>query len=204
MALTSFIWKNGTVSNPVPLTNTMIDNLISKGQQLGANMQVSGYYTGSGGVSVVKSRVWSLQQLFPNLNYVGTQADDRFSISTISSDITEGGQSVRIISTGINSNYLQYKVLFDEILIDPNDTTLITEEQIRSRFSVEIVGAAAYIVVAPPQENATWSVRFRIKACPVYEDMDTTTNYRTTDVDINGDPRPQGSGTGPDTTISAS
>ena len=90
-------------------------------------MQVSGYYTGSGGLSIVKSRVWSLQQLFPNLTYVGTQADDRFSISTVSSDITEGGQSIRIISSGINSNYLKYKILFDEIIIDENDTSLITE-----------------------------------------------------------------------------
>lgn len=194
MALTSFIWKNGTESNPVPLTTTMIDNLISKGNQLGENMQVSGYYTGSGGLSVVKSRVWSLQQLFPNLTYVGTQADDRFSISTVSSNITEGGQSIRIISSGINSNYLKYKILFDEIIIDENDTFLITEEEVRKRFSVEIVGAAAYLTVAPPQENATWSVRLRIKACPVYEDMDTTSNYRTTDVDINGNPRAQGVG----------
>ena len=194
MALTSFIWKNGTASNPVPLTITMIDNLISKGNQLGENMQVSGYYTGSGGLSVVKSRVWSLQQLFPNLTYVGTQADDRFSISTVSSDITEGGQSIRIISSGINSNYLKYKILFDEIIIDENDTSLITEEEIRERFSVEIVGVAAYLTVAPPQENATWSVRLRIKACPIYEDMDTTSNYRTTDVDIDGNPRAQGVG----------
>lgn len=194
MVLTSFIWKNGTASNPVPLTTTMIDNLISKGNQLGENMQVSGYYTGSGGLSVVKSRVWSLQQLFPNLTYVGTQADDRFSISTVSSDITEGGQSIRVISSGINSNYLKYKILFDEIIIDENDTSLITEEEVRKRFSVEIVGAAAYLTVAPPQENATWSVRLRIKACPVYEDMDTTSNYRTTDVDIDGNPRAQGVG----------
>lgn len=194
MALTSFIWKNGTASNPVPLTTTMIDNLISKGNQLGENMQVSGYYTGLGGLNVVKSRVWSLQQLFPDLTYVGTQADDRFSISTVSSDITEGGQSIRIISSGINSNYLKYKILFDEIIIDENDTSLITEEEVRKRFSVEIVGATAYLTVAPPQENATWSVRLRIKACPVYEDMDTTSNYRTTDVDIDGNPRAQGVG----------
>lgn len=194
MALTSFIWKNGTASNPVPLTTTMIDNLISKGNQLGENMQVSGYYIGSGGLSVVKSRVWSLQQLFPNLTYVGTQADDRFSISTVSSDITEGGQSIRVISSGINGNYLKYKILFDEIIIDENDTSLITEEEVKERFSVEIVGATAYLTVAPPQENATWSVRLRIKACPVYEDMDTTSNYRTTDVDIDGNPRAQGVG----------
>lgn len=194
MALTSFIWKNGTASNPVPLTTTMIDNLIFKGNQLGENMQVSGYYTGSGGLRVVKSRVWSLQQLFPNLTYVGTQADDRFSISTVSSDITEGGQSIRIISSGINSNYLKYKILFDEIIIDENDTSLITEEEVRERFSVEFVGAAACLTVAPPQENATWSVRLRIKACPIYEDMDTTSNYRTTDVDIDGNPRAQGVG----------
>lgn len=194
MAITSFVWRNGTANNPVPLSTSMIDNLISKGNHLGENMQVSGYYTGWGGASVVKSRVWSLSQLFPDLVFRGTQADDRFAISTLSSDITEGGQSVRIISTGINSNYLKYKILFDEIIIDPDDTSLITEEQVRERFSVEIVGNAAYLVVAPPQENATWSVRLRIKACPIYEDMDTTTNYRTTDVDINGDPRPEGVG----------
>lgn len=194
MALTSFIWKNGTASNPVPLTTTMIDNLISKGKQLRRNMQVSGYYTGSGGLSVVKSRVWNLQQLFPNLTYVGTQAEDRFSISTVSSDITEGGQSIRIISSGINSNYLKYKILFDEIIIDENDTSLITEEKVKKRFSVKIIGAAAYLTVAPPQENATWSVRLRIKACPVYEDMNTTSNYRTTDVDIDGNPREPGVG----------
>lgn len=194
MALTSFIWKNGTASNPVPLTTTMIDNLISKGNSLGDSMQVSGYYTGSGGVSVVKSRIWSLQQLFSDLTYVGTQADDRFSISTLSSNITEGGHPIIIISTGINSNYLKYKILFDEIIIDENDTTLITEDAIKDKFSVNIVGAAAYLAVAPPQENATWSVRLRIKACPVYEDMDTTTNYRTTDVDIDGNVRAQGAG----------
>lgn len=189
-----FTWKNGTAENPVPLTAAMIDKLISKGNQLGENMQVSGYYTGSDGISVAKSRVWNLEQLFPNLVFLGTQSDDNFSISVATSSISEGGQPIEILVSGIRSIYLKYKVLFDSITIDPNSSSLITQEEIQNRITVQVTNNTAYLVVDAPSENATWSANVRVKACPVYEDMETTTNYRTTDVDIDGNPRPAGVG----------
>lgn len=177
-----FTWNNGTESNPVPLTIAMMEKLIAAGNDSAIETSVKGYYIEESNMSVPRSIVWGLQTLFPDLHFMGTIVEDRFSISTNFSTFNEGGY-VTVNAEGINVNYLQFACVFEDITIDPADIALIDAATIRSRFRFE--GNTLY--VDPPQENTTWSASIRIKACPLYEDIETTSNYRLTGQDMDGE-----------------
>ena len=182
MAIEKFTWNNGTESNPVPLTTTMMNKLIAAGNNKNIETSVKGYYKETNDRSVVRSIVWSLQQLFPDLQFKGETANDRFSISTAFTQLNEG-EYVKIVASGINVNYLKFACVFESITIDPNSVALIDESTIKSRFRFQ----DGNLIVDAPQENATWSAVFRIKACPVYEDIATTENYRLTGQNADGE-----------------
>ena len=89
MAIEKFTWNTGTESNPVPLTTTMMNKLIAAGNNESIETSVKGYYKETNDRSVVRSIVWSLQQLFPDLKFKGETANDRFSISTAFTQLNE-------------------------------------------------------------------------------------------------------------------
>lgn len=182
MAIERFIWNNGTESNPVPLTATQMNKLISAGNNSSIETSVKGYYKEANDRSVVKSIVWSLERLFPDLHFLGETANDSFTISTKFSQLNEGAY-MGIVASGINIEYLKFACVFESINIDQDDTSLIDANTIKSRFRFE----KGNLIVDAPKENATWSAIFRIKACPIYEDIETTTNYRLTGQNANGE-----------------
>lgn len=182
MAIEKFTWNNGTESNPVPLTTTQMNKLISAGNNSSIETSVRGYYKETNDRSVVKSIVWSLERLFPDLHFLGETANDSFTISTRFSQLNEG-EYMGIVASGINIEYLKFTCVFESITIDQDDTSLIDTNTIKSRFRFE----NGNLIVDAPQENATWSAVFRIKACPIYEDIETTTNYRLTGQNANGE-----------------
>ena len=191
MAIERFVWNNGTESNPVPLTTAMMNKLIAAGNNSEIETSVRGYYKDSDDKSVVKSIVWSLEQLFPDLHFQGETANDRFSISTNFNEVRENNYLV-VNAAGINKEYLKFACVFDDdaIEIDPNDSHLITKEIIKSRFRFQ----DGNLIIDAPEENATWTCQFKIKACPVYEDIETTDNYRMTGQDADGNPIPGNTG----------
>lgn len=182
MAIEKFTWNNGTESNPVPLTTTQMNKLISAGNNSSIETSVRGYYKETNDRSVVKSIVWSLEQLFPDLHFLGETANDSFTISTRFSQLNEG-EYMGIVASGINIEYLKFACVFESITIDQDDASLIDANTIKSRFRFE----NGNLIVDAPQENATWSAVFRIKACPIYEDIETTANYRLTGQNANGE-----------------
>ena len=182
MAIKKFTWNNGTERNPVPLTTTQMNKLISAGNNRSIETSVAGYYKEANNRSVVKSIVWSLERLFPDLHFKGVTANDSFSISTRFTQVKEGS-SIGIVASGINVEYLKFACVFETIDINGEHKSLIDEATIKSRFRF----SNGNLIVDAPKENATWSAILRIKACPIYEDINTTTNYRLTGQNAEGE-----------------
>lgn len=178
MKIEKFTWKNGTESNPVPLTKTMMVKLITAANSGNIEMDVSGHYNAAQNLSIESSIIQSLNHLFDNkFVYHGTVIPDKFSIN-VSANIIQEGNRALISSTGIDLQFLQFACVFydEDIVIDANSPAQISKDIIKSRFSlnneelVTVNGVQhATLSVAQAQENAEWTANFYILACPKYD-----------------------------------
>lgn len=167
--ITNFKWNNGTASNPVILTTNQINALIAAGRNSSIITDVRGYVKTQTGI--YKYLKYSLNTLFPNLVVQGKEVADAYNINSPSSNLLEGNSLTLNVSssTGMTAADLKYKIIFGTVTTD----NVLSEEVIKSRISI----SKGVLQIANPQENGSWSVPVTIKACPLYEDIDTTTNY---------------------------
>ena len=167
--ITNFKWNNGTEANPVILTTDQVNALIAAGRNSNITTDVRGYVRTQTGI--YKHLKYSLNTLFPNLVVRGGEVADAYNINSPSSNLLEGNSLTINVSssTGMTAADLKYKIIFGTVTTD----NVLSEEVIKSRISI----SNGVLQIANPQENGSWSVPVTIKACPLYEDIDTTTNY---------------------------
>ena len=165
--------NGGTEQNPVVLTQDHVNALVKLQQDESvATKSVSGYFKKS---TVSAYENWMLSK-FDGFHIDATVLTDDFNIQPISQSVFEGKQ-VEFIITGISNDYLQYQITHDITIVTPG---IIDEDTVKSRISINVSEGKLY--VDSPQENASWQDSLAIKVCPIYEDIETTENYKTLNI----------------------
>lgn len=172
MSNKKFKWSNGTVESPITLTTRQINTLIAAGKNPDVDADVKGVIKTQTGV--YKYLKYSLNTLFPNLTILGDEVEDTFDISVPTTNLLEGNSMPINVSsaTGMTAQDLQYKVEFGSIVTD----NVLSQDLIKQRITCE----NGVLRVADAQENGTWTATVVVKACPLYEDINTTTNFVST------------------------
>ena len=172
MSVTKFNWSNGTLESPVTLSTNQINTLITAGNNSNIDTQVSGVIKTQ--VGIYKYLKYSLNKLFPNLTVLGDEVEDTFNISTQTNILYEGSSLSLDVSssTGMTAKDLQYKIIFNSIDTD----NVLSEDNIKQRISC----TNGILTIQNAQENSTWTAAIVVKACPLYEDIETTESYSIT------------------------
>ena len=172
MSVTKFHWSNGTLESPVTLSTNQINTLITAGNNSNIDTQVSGVIKTQ--VGIYKYLKYSLNKLFPNLTVLGDEVEDTFNISTQTNTLYEGSSLSLDVSssTGMTAKDLQYKIIFNSIDTD----NVLSEDSIKQRISC----TNGILTIQNAQENGTWTAAIVVKACPLYEDIETTESYSVT------------------------
>lgn len=159
--LRNYNWEQGTLSNPVSLTGIQFSwliNLLKKGT---VTKDIRGYIqVGSPITSYEKYLVELAKDEYgqPLLHLVNpTVTPVEYTVVPQASTIKEG------TSTKLNINGIGLEALKFRIVNHTNDTP---DYQARTTIDTKL----GYVIVAPAQENATWTDVVTIQACPVWEE----------------------------------
>ena len=176
MSKKEFIWNNGTADSPVVVTSEQIKTLIKVGNSEVWETDVRGVIQPS--TNIYAYLKYSLNKLHPNLTVLGGTVVDSFGVSLSVNTLKEGESTSLIFtgSSGMSGNDFQYKIVY----VDSSLTTdgYLTAEDIKSR----ITCVNGVLSVAAPSENSSWSIPVKVQCFPLYQDMDTSSNYVETSV----------------------
>lgn len=178
MSIKKFIWNNGTSTNPVVLTTNQIKTLIAAGTNAAIETEVSGVVKAS--TSIPKYLKLSLERCFPNLTVIANTVADDFAISLNVNTMSEGESTTIVVSgsSGMSASDLQYQIIYEEGSFVTDG--YLTLDDAKSR----ITCVNGVIQVSGAKENSSWQLPIRVKCCSLTEDIDTTTEYKTTSVII--------------------
>jgi hypothetical protein len=166
----NFTWNNGTLESPIVLTTQQISTLISAGNNPDINTSVKGVIKSSTGI--YKYLKYALTKLYgSDLTVLGEEVADSFQISAPTSNLLEGNSMTLNVSSssGMTAEDLQYKLIFGTVKTD----NVLDEDTIKSRISIN----NGILQISQAQENGSWEIPVTVKACPLYEDIDTTNNF---------------------------
>ena len=168
----TFIWSNGTIENPITLTESEMETLIEAGKNAQITTSVSGVYTTQS--KTIRNYLYQvLHDLYPDLikhSEVSITADDvQFSLNGVTS--MNEGSSILVESTGnVPIEYLNFSYDYSSV---SEGFTQQMQDIIRSRITTQIVdnGVGSKVLrlsIGPAQENISWSASLKITAYPSY------------------------------------
>lgn len=175
--LRNYNWEQGTLSNPVSLTGIQFSwliNLLKKGtvtKDIRGYIQVGSPITSYEKYLVELAKDEHNQPLLHLVNPTVTPVE--YTVVPQASTIKEG------TSTKLNINGIGLEALKFRIVNHTNDTP---DYQARTTIDTKL----GYVIVAPAQENATWTDVVTIQACPVWEEWsDQSASIVEFDVTVN-------------------
>lgn len=160
MALEKFVWNNGTIDNPIILTQNQITKLINIHDIPNLTTEISGYINTTS-KTITGTQYYKLKTLFPNLTVLAKISFEEFLLS-LPSVIYEDS------ITDINITTI-HNITINDITTEIESLTFVEsagdyENDIKNRIRIE----NNKLIVEAPQENVSWKLNAVIIAYPKY------------------------------------